>query len=817
MGTASSSSAQAAASPAGPDVVAEPSARPSAFAACARPDVAAAVRGAYADLGGWPVDTQLPICYSPAYNISFWGLERLHPFDSKKFQHVLALLEARGVLSAGQLVEAQEATHAVLREVHTERYLNKLNSSSLKVAMVTELAPLAFLPTFLLRRKVLQPMATMAGGTMLAAALAMQHGWAINLGGGFHHAAPDNGGGWCPFSDIYLAARRLRAASGGLVRRVMVIDTDVHQGNGVARCKQQYQDEDLFIVDIYNAKAYPWDKDAKPAIDVARELQPAAGDAEYLEALSGALAQAFDQFSPDLIIYNAGTDILAGDPLGRLQVSQEAVVRRDEMVWQAALDHRQGPARRGALGRTAWAALAPFLLAALLGSLFFRATSSRREAVVQRQRSVLEEQSKGSPSFSGLERSGAALAAAGAGGHRCHDSRAAAAACRKCSGSGGSGSGEAPAAGELPKLFLFIGILSGRGYRHRRLAVREAWANKAQIPGQVVAKFILSEDERTPQVESELEEFGDIVFVREKTNYKSILFKTFYVMEYAVTHYDVAYVLKTDDDAFINVAPMVEQLKLLCQNPGCQNERLYMGTMARHSEVMLQPGHKWNNAVFYNHTGLKQYPNYMMGGGYVIGGEVARMLVDIHARMRLKFTPIEDATLGFWLMPMELRHIDHPRFFTWAAPCCFKAPRRVPGERFVLRFQLTDEFEDDICSTDPWLVLHKIDSPTKMRIEEYVSPEVRQQWAERNAAYWAERGGRPPMDDRSKRKAKKGEEEAEGGSSAEGSSDGGSSSGGVAQAAGAAGGAAAQRATADAMAAAAAGAAGSGTATLQQQ
>ncbi len=99
--------------------------------------MAAAVRGAYADLGGWPADTQLPICYSPAYNISFWGLERLHPFDSKKFQHVLALLEARGVLSAGQLVEAQEATHAVLREVHTERYLNKLNRSSLKVAMVS--------------------------------------------------------------------------------------------------------------------------------------------------------------------------------------------------------------------------------------------------------------------------------------------------------------------------------------------------------------------------------------------------------------------------------------------------------------------------------------------------------------------------------------------------------------------------------------------------------------------------------------------------------------------------------------------------------
>lgn len=103
-----------------------------------RPDVAAAVRNAYNDLGGWPASSQLPITYSPAYNIGFWGLEQLHPFDSKKFQHVLALLEAEnGVLSAGQLVQAQEATHDILREVHTERYLSKLNSSSLKVAMVS--------------------------------------------------------------------------------------------------------------------------------------------------------------------------------------------------------------------------------------------------------------------------------------------------------------------------------------------------------------------------------------------------------------------------------------------------------------------------------------------------------------------------------------------------------------------------------------------------------------------------------------------------------------------------------------------------------
>jgi galactosylxylosylprotein 3-beta-galactosyltransferase len=111
----------------------------------------------------------------------------------------------------------------------------------------------------------------------------------------------------------------------------------------------------------------------------------------------------------------------------------------------------------------------------------------------------------------------------------------------------------------------------------------------------------------------------------------------------------------------------------------------------------------------------------MMGGGYVVGGEVARVLVDVHTRMHLKFTPIEDATLGFWLMAMDLRHIDHPKFFTWAAPCCFKAPVRKHGERFVTRFQLAEEFEDDLCSADPWLVLHKIDSPTKMR---YVGSRV---------------------------------------------------------------------------------------------
>lgn len=161
---------------------------------------------------------------------------------------------------------------------------------------------------------------------------------------------------------------------------------------------------------------------------------------------------------------------------------------------------------RVSCGRVAWVSLAPFLAAVLLGSLYFRASrgssSSSSHAVVQRLPArVLEETPRpvaclngdcggreggvdATPtgSTSGSDGGGDPLAAVAA------DTADAAAAA------------VAAVPGELPKLFLFIGILSGRGYRHRRLAVREAWANQAQIPGQVVAKFILSEDERTPQV-----------------------------------------------------------------------------------------------------------------------------------------------------------------------------------------------------------------------------------------------------------------------------------------------------------------------------
>lgn len=272
-------------------------------------------------------------------------------------------------------------------------------------------------------------------------------------------------------------------------------------------------------------------------------------------------------------------------------------------------------------------------------------------------------------------------------------------------------------ASSLPKVFLFIGILSGRGYRHRRLAVREAWSAGGNHPPAVVSKFVLSADEATPQVAREEAEFGDIIYIKERTNYKSILYKTYFIFEYAVEHYDVAFVLKTDDDAFVNVPPLLRLLGSLCETRDCSAERLYIGRMIQESEVLLAPGHKWNNAVFYNHTGLRTYPKYAMGGGYVLSGDVARTLVGVNRAMRLKFTPIEDATLGFWLMAMDLRHVDHERFYTWAASCCFETlehDKDKDGEQ-PTKVKVMDAVVDDLCTDDPWLVLHKIDSPTKMR------------------------------------------------------------------------------------------------------
>lgn len=118
-------------------------------------------------------------------------------------------------------------------------------------------------------------------------------------------------------------------------------------------------------------------------------------------------------------------------------------------------------------------------------------------------------------------------------------------------------------------------------HRHRRLAVRDAWASRCQVPGVSVCRFILSDDEVTDLVQEEMQEHHDIVLVHGETTYKSILLKTLFVFEYAVRHYDARFILKTDDDAFVHTGAMVQQLRLLCESPDCRREHLYMGKQCR--------------------------------------------------------------------------------------------------------------------------------------------------------------------------------------------------------------------------------------------
>uniref|UniRef100_A0A0E0E321 Histone deacetylase domain-containing protein n=1 Tax=Oryza meridionalis TaxID=40149 RepID=A0A0E0E321_9ORYZ len=260
----------------------------------------------YLDVPG----SKAPVVYSPAYDIAFLGIEKLHPFDSSKWGRICKFLTKEGHLEKNRVVEPLEATKEDLLVVHSESYLNSLKSS-LKVASIVEV-----------------------GGSILSAKLALERGWAINVGGGFHHCSAEEGGGFCAYADISLCIQfafvRLN------ISRVMIIDLDAHQGNGHE--KDFANDGRVYTLDMYNAGIYPYDHVAKRYIDQKIELVSGTKTEDYLDQLDKALKVAESRFQPQLIVYNAGTDILDGDPLGRLKISPQGVVIRDEKVFRFAKD-----------------------------------------------------------------------------------------------------------------------------------------------------------------------------------------------------------------------------------------------------------------------------------------------------------------------------------------------------------------------------------------------------------------------------------------------------------------------------------------------
>ncbi|XP_015693779.1 histone deacetylase 2 [Oryza brachyantha] len=277
--------------------------------------------------------SKAPVVYSPAYDISFLGIEKLHPFDSSKWGRICRFLTKEGHLEKNRVVEPLEASKDDLLVVHSESYLNSLKSS-LKVASIVEVPPVALIPNWLVQQKLLYPFRKQVGGSILSAKLALERGWAINVGGGFHHCSAEEGGGFCAYADISLCIQfafvRLN------VSRVMIIDLDAHQGNGHE--KDFANDGRVYTLDMYNAGIYPFDHVAKRYIDQKVELASGTKTDDYLDQLDKAFKASKSRFQPQLIVYNAGTDILDGDPLGRLKISPEGVVIRDEKVFRFAKD-----------------------------------------------------------------------------------------------------------------------------------------------------------------------------------------------------------------------------------------------------------------------------------------------------------------------------------------------------------------------------------------------------------------------------------------------------------------------------------------------
>jgi len=276
------------------------------------------------------------VVYSHHYNIGFYGLERLHPFDSRKYGRAWKLLRQHfgSLLRQYHIRPTRPANLNELLLVHTPNYLAQLRNANY-VAGALEVPQVRHIPGWIIDWHVLRPMRWATMGTIMAAREALDHGFAVNLSGGYHHAKPNRGEGFSIYSDIGIAVASLRADH--LIddaARIAYIDTDAHQGNGV--CHIFVDDNRVFIFDIYNCRIYPiFDVDARKRIDCGIGITKTCTDAEYMRELSNRLPGFLDSVnnsSIGLAIYNAGTDVLAGDPLGDLNISASTIRERDLFV-----------------------------------------------------------------------------------------------------------------------------------------------------------------------------------------------------------------------------------------------------------------------------------------------------------------------------------------------------------------------------------------------------------------------------------------------------------------------------------------------------
>jgi len=279
--------------------------------------------------------TKLPIVYHDKYDISFGGIERLHPFDTHKYSKVHTYLSKQFGLSKDQFYTPEIVSQQDMLLVHTPEYLNMLNKSSV-LAGIADMPFLAVMPNWLLQKHLMLPMKFATGGTILATQLALEHGWAINISGGYHHAKSNEPvlGGFCFINDIMIAAKKVLNEHPDY--RILIVDLDAHQGNGHE--EMAINDDRFFIFDVYNKNTWPGDFEVKERINFDYPVDGRlTGDDQYLQLLHTQLPAAIEQCKPNLIIYNAGTDPYYKDPIGCMKLSKQGLIMRDRMVFAQAL------------------------------------------------------------------------------------------------------------------------------------------------------------------------------------------------------------------------------------------------------------------------------------------------------------------------------------------------------------------------------------------------------------------------------------------------------------------------------------------------
>lgn len=266
----------------------------------------------------------VPIVYHPAYNVTACGLERLHPFDSVKYRRIHDELIRQGLRREGDFVRPAPCTTVELALLHTPEYLRSLRHARTLVGIL-EVPIVARLPATFTDWRVLRPMRLATGGTVLACRLALEHGVTINLSGGYHHASGAKGHGFCVYADTPTALAVLHRE--GRIRSALVIDTDAHQGDGTADAVRDWGW--VRMLDFFESGLFPWPKVAE---DIPIPLPAWMGGAAYLRTIHEEVPVALEFSKPDLVVYNAGSDVLATDPLSTLKLTPGEMAERDLAV-----------------------------------------------------------------------------------------------------------------------------------------------------------------------------------------------------------------------------------------------------------------------------------------------------------------------------------------------------------------------------------------------------------------------------------------------------------------------------------------------------